>query len=65
MLQRRVRLLERLPPRAALGDRLEELRVERVDAFDDESSTYTVRLADGRCRFYVEEDELTSLLRGD
>ena len=37
----------------------------RVDAFDDESSTYTVRLADGRCRFYVEEDELTSLLRGD
>ena len=34
----------------------------QVDAFDDESGTYTVRLADGRCQYYLEEHELTSAL---
>jgi hypothetical protein len=37
-------------------------RSGRVDAFDDESGTYTVRLADGRCQYYMEEEELTNAL---
>ena len=32
--------------------------VAHVDDFDEETETYTVRLLDGRARYYVEQEEL-------